>query len=63
MIGSLMEYVHTPRKNFQPMNANFGLLPANGAGGRSRQTRHQDAARAALAAMEGYRRDHPWLFP
>lgn len=64
MIGSLMDYVHTARKNFQPMNANFGLLPINGAGGRrSRQTRHEDAAGAALAAMESYRRENAWLFP
>jgi len=64
MIGSLMDYVHTPRKNFQPMNANFGLLPANGGGGRrSRQIRHEDAVRAALSAMEAYRRENAWLFP
>ncbi len=63
MIGSLMEYVHTPRKNFQPMNANFGLLPTNGSGGRrSRQARHEDAARVGLAAMQSYREAHPWLF-
>jgi methylenetetrahydrofolate--tRNA-(uracil-5-)-methyltransferase len=62
MIGSLMEYVHTPRDNFQPMNANFGLLPASGAGRRARKTRHDEAARTALAAMEAYRRAHGWLF-
>ncbi len=64
MIGSLMDYVHTTRKNFQPMNANFGLLPTFGTGGRrSRQTRHEDAARAALSAMESYRRENAGLFP
>jgi methylenetetrahydrofolate--tRNA-(uracil-5-)-methyltransferase len=64
MIGSLMDYVHTPRKNFQPMNANFGLLPTHGTTSRrSRQTRHEDAAKAALAAMESYRRENAWLFP
>ncbi len=63
MIGALMDYVHTPRKNFQPMNANFGLLPTQGGGRRTRQTRHEDAAKAGLAAMENYRRDHAWLFP
>lgn len=62
MIGSLMDYVHTPRKNFQPMNANFGLLPTNGGGRRTKKTRHEDAARTALAAMEAYRRDNAWLF-
>jgi methylenetetrahydrofolate--tRNA-(uracil-5-)-methyltransferase len=63
MIGSLMDYVHTPRKNFQPMNANFGLLPTSGTGGRrSRSTRHQEAAQAAVAAMEDYRARNAWLF-
>ncbi|HXV13505.1 MAG TPA: methylenetetrahydrofolate--tRNA-(uracil(54)-C(5))-methyltransferase (FADH(2)-oxidizing) TrmFO [Candidatus Krumholzibacteria bacterium] len=62
MIGSLMDYVHTPRKNFQPMNANFGLLPAGAGGRRNRQTRHQDAAKAAIAAMESYRDRNAWLF-
>lgn len=62
MIGSLMDYVHTPRKNFQPMNANFGLLPAAEGVRRPKKTRHEDAARAALTAMEAYRRDNAWLF-
>lgn len=27
MIGALANYIATPNKNFQPMNANFGILP------------------------------------
>jgi methylenetetrahydrofolate--tRNA-(uracil-5-)-methyltransferase len=27
MLGSLVRYITCPNKNFQPMNANFGLLP------------------------------------
>lgn len=27
MLGGLLRYITTPNKNFQPMNANFGLLP------------------------------------
>ena len=27
MIGALANYISTPNKNFQPMNANFGILP------------------------------------
>jgi methylenetetrahydrofolate--tRNA-(uracil-5-)-methyltransferase len=27
MLDSLIKYITTPNKNFQPMNANFGLLP------------------------------------
>ena len=28
MIGALSKYIATPNKNFQPMNANFGILPS-----------------------------------
>jgi len=27
MIGALSKYISTPNKKFQPMNANFGILP------------------------------------
>ena len=28
MIGALSKYISTPNQNFQPMNANFGILPS-----------------------------------
>ena len=30
MIGALSEYISTPKENFQPINANFGILPPLG---------------------------------
>ena len=27
MMGALAKYISTPNKDFQPMNANFGILP------------------------------------
>ena len=30
MIGALAEYISTPKENFQPINANFGILPPLG---------------------------------
>lgn len=27
LYGSLAKYISTPNSNFQPMNANFGILP------------------------------------
>ena len=27
MIGALAHYISSPNENFQPMNANFGILP------------------------------------
>jgi methylenetetrahydrofolate--tRNA-(uracil-5-)-methyltransferase len=60
MLGALMEYVHTPNDNFQPMNANFGILPAPNV--RNKRERHAAAAQAAVAAMQEYRAANAWLF-
>lgn len=55
MIGSLMRHIAAPRTSpFQPMNANFGLLPEPPTG-RKRERRDRQAA-AALAAAEEFRR-------
>lgn len=62
MLGSLMTYVHTPTRRFQPMNANFGIVPPPAQRPRSRKARNEALSGAALAAMERYRRDHAWLF-
>jgi methylenetetrahydrofolate--tRNA-(uracil-5-)-methyltransferase len=62
MLGSLMSYVHTPARNFQPMNANFGIVPAPARPPRGRKARHEETAQTALAAIEAYRSGHPWLF-
>ena len=46
MLGSLLRYVHeADPKNFQPMNANFGLLPP-----LEQRVRDKKAKRTALAA-------------
>jgi methylenetetrahydrofolate--tRNA-(uracil-5-)-methyltransferase len=63
MLGALMDYVHTPTKNFQPMNANFGIVPGPEKRPRNRQERNAATARRALDAMQGYRDAHGWLFP
>jgi methylenetetrahydrofolate--tRNA-(uracil-5-)-methyltransferase len=60
MLGALMSYVHTPNDNFQPMNANFGILPAPAV--RSKRERHAAMGEAAIAAMKEYRRQNEWLF-
>jgi methylenetetrahydrofolate--tRNA-(uracil-5-)-methyltransferase len=55
MIGSLIRHIATPRPAaFQPMNANFGLLPEP-APGRKRERRARQAA-AALSATAEFRR-------
>jgi methylenetetrahydrofolate--tRNA-(uracil-5-)-methyltransferase len=55
-----MGYVHTPNDNFQPMNANFGILPAPNV--RSKRERHAVMGETAIAAMKEYRRANDWLF-
>jgi methylenetetrahydrofolate--tRNA-(uracil-5-)-methyltransferase len=62
MIGALMNHVHTASKNFQPMNANMGILPASGRRGGPRRTRFLAKAERGVAAMAAYRRENQWLF-
>jgi len=61
MTGALLRHVSTPpRGPFQPMNANFGLLPVpEGAGKKQRRARQIEAA---LAAAARFRAAHPELF-
>ena len=60
MLGALMNYVHTPNDNFQPMNANFGILPAPKV--RSKRERHAVIGETAISAMKEFRRQNDWLF-
>lgn len=61
MLGALVHHLHRadPRR-FQPMNANFGLLPplpGDGGGARGRELRGERLANRALAAFETWLRD------
>ncbi|UCG51411.1 MAG: methylenetetrahydrofolate--tRNA-(uracil(54)-C(5))-methyltransferase (FADH(2)-oxidizing) TrmFO [Candidatus Latescibacterota bacterium] len=62
MIGSLMNHIHTPCDDFQPMNANMGILPAQGNRKGGRSIRYREAAERAVSAMRRYREANPWLF-
>ena len=53
-LGSLVAYVTDPgRRDFQPMNANYGLMPELGTRARGKQKKMDLAARA-LAAIDGF---------
>jgi methylenetetrahydrofolate--tRNA-(uracil-5-)-methyltransferase len=53
MIGALCEYIsHGPADNFQPMNANFGLLPPLLEPVRKKEERHERLIAHAQATME-----------
>lgn len=56
MIGSLVRYITNPdnAENFQPMNANFGLLPQLGEFRRAKRERYRGYAERALKAMDGF---------
>jgi methylenetetrahydrofolate--tRNA-(uracil-5-)-methyltransferase len=57
MLGSLMRYVHTADPaHFQPMNANFGLLPPLERPVRDKQRKKGILAERALAAMREFAR-------
>jgi methylenetetrahydrofolate--tRNA-(uracil-5-)-methyltransferase len=53
MIGALLYYIsHAEPKDFQPMKANFGLLPPLEKRVRRKAERYQAYARRALADLE-----------
>jgi methylenetetrahydrofolate--tRNA-(uracil-5-)-methyltransferase len=56
-LGALLRYITEPgRKNFQPMNVNFGLLPSLAEPLR-KKARKETMARRALADMEAWAGD------
>ncbi|TCJ16402.1 methylenetetrahydrofolate--tRNA-(uracil(54)-C(5))-methyltransferase (FADH(2)-oxidizing) TrmFO [Rubrobacter taiwanensis] len=61
MIGALADYITVKDGTLQPINSNWGLLPAapRKENGRrlSKQERRERQARAALAALEEFRRE------
>ena len=55
MLGALMNYLNTAApKHFQPMNANFGLLPPLERKVRSRRERYALLSDRALTAMRAF---------
>ena len=55
MLGALLRYVHgADPRHFQPMNANFGLLPPLEAHVRDKQRRKELLAERALEVMRGF---------
>jgi len=54
-IGSLVAYISDPSQvNFQPMNINFGLIPALGERIRDKREKNHKIAEKALNALEDY---------
>ena len=58
MLGALCHYVtHAEAKGFQPMKANFGLLPAPESNIRNKRDRYQYYSQRALTALRRFARD------
>ncbi len=52
MIGALSKYIATPNKYFQPMNANFGILPELENKIKDKKERYEMLARRAMESLE-----------
>lgn len=52
MIGALTNYITTPNNKFQPMNANFGILPQLEQKIRDKQERYEELAKRALQVLD-----------
>ncbi len=53
MIGSLAKYISTPNKKFQPMNANFGILPElEGKKIRDKKQRYMEFSKRSLETLD-----------
>jgi len=58
MLGALFHYVtHAEPDEFQPMKANFGLLPPLSPPVRNKRRRYRAYAERALAALEAWKRE------
>ena len=53
ILGALAAYVRTPNRNFQPMNANFGLLAPLEQRVKGKRMRYEKLAERSLEAMRG----------
>ena len=52
MIGALAKYISTPNERFQPMNANFGILPELGVKIRDKKERYSKLAERSLENLK-----------
>ena len=53
MIGALTDYISMPNEKFQPMNANFGILPKLPEKIRDKQERYKKLSDRAISIMKG----------
>lgn len=54
MSGAIINYLNTPNQNFQPMNANLGILPPIEPYIKDKQARRQKLCERAIEALKEY---------
>lgn len=54
MIGALADYISTENTNFQPMNANFGILPDLGERIKDKRERYEALAKRSLEKLDKF---------
>ena len=61
MIGALLRYITSPRENFQPMNANFGILPPLNERVRDKSKRKIAYCERALSKLREFASIHGFM--
>ncbi len=54
MIGALSKYIQTPNDNFQPMNANFGIIPELPEKIRDKKLKYEKLANIAIEELNEF---------
>lgn len=54
MIGALSKYIQTPNENFQPMNANFGIMPELSEKIRDKKLKYDKLANIAIDELNKF---------
>lgn len=54
VIGALSNYISTENKNFQPMNANFGILPELNERIKDKKLRYEKLAEKSLSSLKEF---------
>lgn len=55
VLGALMRYITSPNPSFQPMNANFGIMPPLAERIRDKAERKRKIAERSLSAIDSYK--------
>ena len=54
MVGALANYIATPNEKFQPMNANFGIIPELEERIKDKKLKYGKLADRAISSIQAY---------